>query len=74
MANVTISIDDDLLKQGRNYARMHSTSLNSLIRHLLRKTVESGSVEWLEECFSLMDLANANSGGKNWSRSDLYER
>lgn len=74
MANVTISIDDDLLKKGRKYASKHNTSLNALIRRLLRITVESDSDHWLEECFSLMDQANANSDGKKWERSELYER
>jgi len=74
MANVTISIDDDLLKKGRKYASKHNTSLNALIRRLLRMTVESESDHWLEECFSLMDQANVSSGGKKWDRGDLYER
>lgn len=74
MANVTISIEDDLLKKGRKYAQKHNTSLNALIRRLLRKTVESGSDHWLEECFSLMDHAGINSDGKKWKREELYER
>ena len=74
MANVTISNEDDLLKKGRKYASKHNTSLNALIRRLLKITVESESDHWLEECFSLMDQANANSDGKKWPRSDLYER
>jgi len=74
MANVTISIDDDLLKKGRKFARTHNTSLNALIRRLLKNTVESGSTDWRDEWFSLMDQVNANSKGKKWKRSDLYER
>jgi hypothetical protein len=74
MANVTISIDDDLLNKCRKYASKHNTSLNALIRRLLRITVDSDSDHWLEECFSLMDQANANSDGKKWDRSELYER
>jgi plasmid stability protein len=74
MANVTISIEDDLLKKGRKYAQKHNTSLNAMIRRLLRKTVESESNHWLDECFSLMDQANVNSGGKKWDRGALYDR
>lgn len=61
MANVTISIDDDLINKSRKYARMHNTSHNAMICHLIRKTVKSGSGEWLDECYSLMDKANANT-------------
>ena len=74
MANVTISIDDDLLKKGRNFARTHNLSLNGLIRRLLKSTVESGSIEWMYEWYSLMDQADASSKGEKWKRSDLYER
>ena len=74
MANVTLSIDDDLLKKGRQYASKHNTSLNALIRRLLKMTVESDTDQWLEECFSLMDQTGANSNGNMWKRSDLYER
>ena len=74
MDNVTLSIDDDLLKKSRDYAVKHDISLNSLIRTLLKKTVESGSGLWLDECFTLMDQLRADSGGQKWRRSELYER
>lgn len=41
MANVTLSIPDDLLKRGRNYAESRGTSLNALVRQLLDETVSS---------------------------------
>jgi len=74
MANVTMSIDDELLKKSRKYAARHNTSLNALIRQLLKNEVESGSKEWLDECISLMDQIDVTSDGKKWTRSDLYER
>ena len=40
MANITISIDEALLKAGRKYAEKHQTSINGLIRKLLEETVE----------------------------------
>lgn len=73
MKNITISLDDELLKAGREYAKRHNTSLNSLIRKLLAQTVLPESQSWLEECFSLMDQANANSRGQKWNREDLYD-
>lgn len=39
MANVTLSIPDDLLKRGRSYAQARGTSLNALVRELLDETV-----------------------------------
>jgi len=73
MPNITISLDEDLLKSGRRYAEKHQTSMNALIRKLLEQTVRLQSDDWLEECFKLMDRAGADSKGKRWRREDLYD-
>lgn len=73
MPNVTISINDELLKAGREYARKHNTSLNSLIRGLLERTIKRNSVNWLDDCFRKMDNAKGNSRGETWRREDLYD-
>jgi hypothetical protein len=73
MKNITISLEDEILKAGREYAKRHNTSLNSLIRKLLAQTVLPESQNWLDECFALMDQANANSHGEKWKREDLYD-
>ncbi|HQM30889.1 MAG TPA: DUF6364 family protein [Syntrophales bacterium] len=72
MANITLSLDDELIKAGREYARKnHGTSLTNLIRKLLRDTVTPSSGQWVNECFALMDKARGRSGGKSLSREDL---
>jgi len=73
MPNITISLDEDLLRAGRRYASEHDTSVNALVRKLLQETVQSQSQAWLEESFKLMDQANVNSQGKRWKREDLYD-
>ncbi len=73
MPNVTISIDEELLKSGRRYAEKHHTSVNALIRSFLEQTVKRDSTQWVEECFALMDRANASSKGTTWRREDLYD-
>ncbi len=73
MCNITISLEDDLLKIGRRYAQERHLSLNALIRQLLTKTVlKTEKKEWLAECFAAMDKAKGNSRGKKWSREELY--
>lgn len=72
MPNVTISMNEDLLKHSREYAKKHQTSLNALIRKLLEETVRPGARHVMEDCFSLMDRAGGDSKGKKWSREDLY--
>jgi len=72
MPNITISLDEELLKSGRRYAEKHQTSMNALIRKLLEQAVRSQSDDWLEECFRLMDRAGGNSEGRKWGRQELY--
>ena len=73
MPNITISLDEELIKKGRQYASKHKTSVNALIRKYLEQTVESQSGDWLDECFGLMDKSGADSKGKRWKREDLYD-
>ena len=71
MKNITLSIDEDLLQSGREYAKAHNTSLNVLVRRLLEQTVERKKTRWLEDTFRLMDKANVASKGR-WKRDELY--
>ena len=73
MPNITISLNERLIKYGRKYAEKHGTSVNALIRELLQKTVLNDSPQWIDECFNLMDRANARFKGKQWKREDLYD-
>jgi hypothetical protein len=74
MKNITLSIDDDLLREGREYARRHHTTLNSLVREVLGKTVRAHRSSWLGEAFAMADKARGNSRGARWKRDDLHAR
>lgn len=73
MPNITISLDEELIKKGRRYAEKHQTSINALIRSLLEQTVGSQSGDWLDGCFEMMDGSGADSKGKSWKREGLYD-
>ncbi len=73
MPNVTLSIQNNLLNAGREYAKKQNLSLNALIRRLLEQTVEQSNHRWLDECFQKMDQANGNSDEEKWRREDLYD-
>lgn len=74
MPNITISLSENLLNAGRQYAKKHNTSLNNLIRKQLEQTVGSQSLKYrLDECFELMNRAAGNSKGEKWKREDLYD-
>ena len=73
MGNITLSLDDELIRAGREYARQNQgSSLTNLIRKLLKDTVAPSSEQWVKECFALMDKAKGRSGGKSLSREDLF--
>jgi hypothetical protein len=72
MKNITLALDEKTIEAGREYARRHNLTLNSLVRKLLQQTVSQSSRNWIEECFSLMDGAAVCSPIKRWKREDLY--
>jgi len=72
MKNITIALDEKIIQAGREYAQRHQTTLNNLIRRLLEQTVLNSSGQWVEECFALMDKAQADSNGARWPREELH--
>jgi len=77
--NVTLSLDDKLVKQVRKIAVDRDTTLTGLIREYLQKlaTEEASSGrkrrqrEALEQSFKEFQF---NVGKRTWKREDLYER
>lgn len=74
MKNITLSIDEETLDAGREYAQRHQTTLNALVRELLMKTVLSDRKAAVGEMFRLMDAHPGNSQGRRWTREELYVR
>lgn len=74
MPNITLAIDQPLLEQARTYTRRQHTTVNALVRDLLRQTVAPREEDWVENMFRDMDAANARSGGKRWTREELHVR
>ena len=73
MANVTLSIDDDLLRRCRAYAEARGVSLNALICELLERAVPVASGETADrEMCKLMDDLRVSLKGKRRSRNGLY--
>ena len=77
--NVTLSLDDDLVKEVRKIAVERDTTLTGLVRtHLQELAAEharSGrkrrELEALEETFRKFQFS---MGKRTWKREDLYER
>jgi len=74
MKNITLAIDDETLEAGRSYASRHQTTLNSLVRELLVRTVLADRQALANEMFRLMDAHPGHSQGTRWTRDELYVR
>ena len=77
--NVTLSLDDELVKKVRKIAVERDTTLTGMLREYLEQVViqESGSSrkrrerEALENSFSRFQF---RVGKRTWKRADLYAR
>jgi hypothetical protein len=77
MANLTIAIDDRLLKQARMRALEDGTSVNALLRAYLERYAGSGGTgEALSGFVRIARRSGASSGpgGRAWTRDELHER
>lgn len=77
MANLTIVVDDRLLKRARMRALEDGTSVNAVLRDYLAAYVgETGAREALAQYATLAEAAVASSGpdGRTWTREDAHER
>jgi hypothetical protein len=74
MKNITLALDEKTIDAGRDYAQRHNTTLNTLVRDLLEKTVLADRMAAVQEMFRLMDSHPGNSQNKRWSREELYVR
>jgi predicted transcriptional regulator len=76
MANITLKVDDKLLKKARDLANKRKTSINAIIRQKIAEFAESdmsrtAAVNGLE---SFYRKSRARLGKKRWIRDELHER
>lgn len=76
MANLTISIDDEVLKQARIKAVEQGTSVNSILREYLESYAGTRpkQEEAIEKLIRLSDTAKSRRGSSKWSRDELHDR
>lgn len=77
MANLTLTIDDDLLRRARIRALERGTSVNATVRAYLEDWSKDSVLETtLEEILAVAAAHPASSGptGRTWTRAELYER
>jgi plasmid stability protein len=76
MANLTLTIDDDLLRRARIRALEQHTSVNALVRDFLERFADASAQEQATEAIlAIAERSTASSGpdGRSWTRDDIYE-
>jgi hypothetical protein len=72
--NVTISMDERLLAQARDYARNHGTTFNQLVRDLVAKEVTPDPGARTRAAFELADQMVRSSEDGPMSREEAHSR
>jgi hypothetical protein len=76
MANLTITVDDRLLKLARLRALEQGTSVNALLREYLEAYAGAADAQAraLDDLLQLSAATTSHSGSATWTREDLHER
>jgi hypothetical protein len=76
MANLTITVDDRLLKLARMRALEQGTSVNALLREYLQAYAGAADAHAraLDDLLELSASASSRRGAASWTRDDLHER
>ena len=79
MVNVTISVDEDVLRRARIKALQEGTSVNAYLKAKLEDYVEDWRQKQIDAMNAFLEIAKnakASSGpqGRTWRRDDLYDR
>jgi hypothetical protein len=76
MANITLSVDEQVLATVRRYAVDHETTVNGLVRDFLTSlaTREDRARRARRRLLLLSDRSSARLGTRSWTRDELHER
>jgi len=74
VANLTLTIDDELLKRARVLALERGTSVNALVREfLLRLAHDEAELEAIADGIDAIADTGPDRRRIRWTRDDLYE-
>ena len=74
MGSITITADDHIVEQAREYAARHRISLNEMVCDWLASLVPQKDEDscWTKELEAAIEAAQGNSRGQTWKREELY--
>ena len=76
MTNLTLTVDEDVLRRARIKAIQQNTSVNAVVREFLESYARDDEQKTaVRELLKLAEQSCASSGpeGRTWKREDLYE-
>jgi hypothetical protein len=75
MKNITLAVEDEVLREVRRYAAKHDTTVNALVREYLTRlaTFEDKAAKAREELVEMAKNSKARMGSWKWNREDAYE-
>ena len=79
MANLTISVDEEVLKRARIRALEENTSVNAVLGRFLKEyarldEIRRSRLAALDKLLRIADENPIDRGGRRWSRDELYDR
>jgi len=81
MSNLTLVIDDEVLRRARIRAATESTSVNAQVRDFIRRYAYDDDLrrDQLDATKWLLDLSHTTQTGgglssRDWTRDDVHER
>jgi len=76
MSNLTISVDDEVLKRARIRALEQGASVNAVLRELLEAYagVAPAQIAAAVDLLAQSRQATSRRGDRTWTRDDLHER
>ena len=76
MANLTLAVDDQLLRRARLRALEQGTSVNALLRKYLEAFAGARTArrQAISELLEMASRAESRRGNRRWTRDELHER
>jgi plasmid stability protein len=76
MTNLTIAVDEDLLRRARIRALEQGTSVNALLRDYLEAFTGASNARRraVDRLLALSEAARSGRGDRRWTRDELHER
>ena len=75
MTNLTLTIDENLLRKARILALERNTSVNAMVREFIEKTVAQTQEQTskADQFVALVESAKFRSSGKRETRQEMYD-